>query len=218
MSTDRFADILKARERDIIDARNRAMAREEWRRGEDQFYKDWCLAYGKFNSMSKDEGIRLRATQNLIRLSIPLKQRFWDFRIAELLADTQTYGPFALAGMILGNACAADELQLLSRLEAAGDSIQSIVSAHHDLFEILKGKDSTGLPFTPPVLQHQLARLAGVSYDKVRSDIKAKRWERQEPDSGRHLRRWRHIDSKVHAAVLIKFREDLPEKIWSKIT
>jgi hypothetical protein len=210
---DRFGEIVDSLTRENQEKLDREIRRAEWQRKEEIFFRNWSEPYRDL--APTDDGAFALAAKRLMGLREEIQNRFWDFRIAEFLSRKIDIWAYELSLLILQKVCRGTENEVSSDLKRSAALLQSIASVHWDLFDTLKARDAQGLPFTPPLSQVDLAKVAGITLDAVRGQKKAGHWQHQPAIKYQRLRMWRHKDPDIQARTLTKIRDEFPEKMWS---
>jgi hypothetical protein len=181
-----------------------------------QFEADWYAIYPTSGHVRESDLVPIG--NRLLSIVPGLRERFWDFRIAERLSRPLAEPAHEVNVTLLGFACAGQSEKLREALPGVLRMLPDVAKTHENFYGFLCEDDANGLPTTPPFTLNELAKLIDVSRHKLRGDIKAGRWV--SPDVKKYLRfrTWRHADPAVQSAVLEKIREYFPEKMWSKLT
>lgn len=156
-------------------------------------------------------GFQQRATSNLLRLREGINERFWDFRLADMLNTGELKEGMLLAARLLLNAASNKENEIRECL-AAGAAIMHTVYGPHDRLLTRLTKESekeaeNGLPLTPPINQKALQEAMGhrtrftISNWVTRKKLVAPNGETIQE------RRWLHTDPEMQKQILRAIRE-----------
>ncbi|MDZ4686478.1 MAG: hypothetical protein SH850_15525 [Planctomycetaceae bacterium] len=213
MSRKLFDEIVEgiAREHEAKDLDRDARAARD--RAEQEFRQSWDSTYPDHRDFDDQEASAF--ADRMLRLGEVVRERFWDYRLAEELLDTDLKPTLRLAGIALLNASFGLRSDVIHCLKSGRPYLNGITTAHSDTLNHLFHRSTGGLPLTPPISQRELASFVGERYDKVRGDIKAGRWKSAPAESHQRLRRWNHRDKATQTHVLRRIRELFPKKVWS---
>lgn len=194
----------------------------EQRRLEEEFRLGWMRAYPAPDYGDGNKGKITHDDHRLVEVAECMKERFWDFHLGNFVGASfgaNTEERYILAAIVLREACMGHRDEITEMFRQGSRFLPAMSVAHSDFFHMLEEKARHGLPHTPAMTAKALSRIAAVSYDKVRGDIRAGRWKCHPDDAvkNQQLRRWRHADDAVQSAILLRIREKRPEIIWSGI-
>lgn len=187
------------------------------RRQDEHVCRLWYKVYPDVPELTT--AVQERIVRRLLRLARFLRQRFWDFQIANRLLPhgADLYTDVALR--LLAHACAGNEAELRFCLDRSQPLFPTVAERHEVLFGEIEFAMSTGLPPTPSLSQAEMARALGVSYGTFRGAVRAGHWRPLAGDAIKHKRRrqWRHFVVERHADALQKIRRRLSQRMWSNL-
>lgn len=213
-----FSQMTNALDAELMDAAEKREARRQKIAAQQTFHDQWISVY---NLTGNDSDFDLIADR-LLALKAEILSHFWDFRIAVWLEGPDYIVEFQLAMLLLYHACTGERPTIVSLLRSAASHLADIGSHHVEFIGQFQAEDSRNFPpFTPPLSQVELANAIGMSYDKLRGQVKARDWDCIDVPlpPGEHRpqqRRWRHKDANIQTAALDGIRQKFPEKIWSR--
>jgi len=188
--------------------------------GDIQFAQCWKKVYADVErdaTMLRSSAEQENIVRRLLRLGRLMRERCWDFAIAERLTVEDVY--LAVAVRLLAHACAHHHEELRFCLNRCRPLFPTVAKRHDELFGEIELELSTGLPLTPALSQAEMARALGVSYDTFRGDVRAGHWRPVKSDAVKHrrYRRWRHVTAAKQADALKHIRRRFARILWSKL-
>jgi hypothetical protein len=214
----RIAEIAAEQERLQREQEARADAEFQRIQAWDQFEFAWMNVYPQARQLTDE--VAVEVTRRYMALAEPIRQRLWDFQIAEWLSRSDLHHAQEVAVRLLALACVGDDAELKASLLLAKSIVLRIIKFHCGLFEHFGRYAATsGLPYTPALSREELARCLGITYPKLQGDMRAGRWQPHPDDTVKYQRRrrWRHSDCEQHGAALKRIREKFPEKLWPNL-
>jgi hypothetical protein len=209
----RFDELIAAREQAIARHNAEDAARAEQNRRDNELTAEWFAAYTDAELITP--AVAEEITRRLLHLVESIRQRFWDFHIANLLSIPPWADHVCLR--MLAHACAGNKSELPGFIVRSRNFFPSAYTGHTDLRDYLMAQSAKGLPYTPPISLPEMSRIVGVTRDKFRGDVRAGRWSTIDKAKYQHQRRWRAADASLQAMVLTAIREKWPEKMWSEL-
>jgi hypothetical protein len=189
------------------------------RRQDEHVCRLWYKVYPDVAELTT--GVQERIVRRLLRLARFLRQRFWDFQIADRLLPREAWVDLYtdVALRLLAHACAGNEAELRFCLDRSQPLFPTVAERHDVLFDAIQLAMSTGLPPTPALSQAEMARALGVSYGTFRGAVRAGHWRPLAEDAVKHKRRrqWRHFVAERQADALQKIRRRLSQRLWANL-
>jgi hypothetical protein len=185
-----------------------------------QFAECWTAIFADAEqdpTCLQSPAVQAKIVRRLLRLGRLMRERFWDFAIAERLSEEDFYT--AVAVRLLAHASAGHDEELRFCLNRSRPLFPVVAKRHAGLFGEIQLELSTGLPPTPALSQAEMARALGVSYDTFRGDVRAGHWRPVKSDAFKHrrYRRWRHVTAAKQAEALKGIRRRFRRILWSKL-
>jgi hypothetical protein len=185
-----------------------------------QFAQCWKKVYSDVErdaTRLRPSAMQEKIVRRLLRLGRLMRERCWDFAIAERLTVEDVY--MAVAVRLPAHACAHRHEELRICLSRSRPLFPTVAKRHDELFGEIELELSTGLPSIPALSQAEMARALGVSYDTFRGDVRAGHWRPVKSDAIKHCRyrRWRHVTAAKQAQALKRIRRRFARILWSKL-
>jgi hypothetical protein len=192
-----------------------AIERDKRIKAFDDFAREWKAVFPTEGSLTPEIAISIAA--NYMSLADGIRERMWDFHVAELLQTQSIRSRYEeVALRLLGYACCGNVVEVRDCLTTSAGFIVHVVRQHESLYEkLLLDVGVNGLPFTPLLNSTEMHKLLGITYNAFRWAKDNELWKTHPDDPpGKHKHRWRHTDPAIQQHALEKIRERSPKKIW----